>query len=281
MMDTVEVIREEPEAAPVAEAVETPVTGLPQGSSSVDDRTLDDLLAEYDAKTRQAEPAASDNQLPQDGTSQDASGELDELLAQLSGPSPDQQRIEQLTGEIGSLRAQELERQSRADFDGFSKKLQSELGPNVDENFARTNLLAAYADRPELAVVWANRHVTDEQLRAADREFQELEALYHQAQCISNDDPRKAQAISWLERRGYQLGLLMNSRKILNDLWRDVQKRAAKVAPPIDELATADRDAVVFAVREASSGDLPAPRINFATMSDREFAEFTRKNYGF
>jgi hypothetical protein len=147
-MDTVEVIREEPEAA-----VETPVTGLPEypiAEQASEDRSIDDLLAEYDAKTRQAEPADNadaDGNIP-NGTNQDASGELDELLAQLSGPSPDQQRIEQLTGEIGSLRAAELERQSRADFDGFSKKLQAELGPNVDQDFARTNLLAAYADRP-------------------------------------------------------------------------------------------------------------------------------------
>ena len=226
-MDTVEVIREEPEAA-----VETPVTGLPEypiAEQASEDRSIDDLLAEYDAKTRQAEPADNadaDGNIP-NGTNQDASGELDELLAQLSGPSPDQQRIEQLTGEIGSLRAAELERQSRADFDGFSKKLQAELGPNVDQDFARTYLLAAYADRPELAIVWANRHVTDEQLRAADREFQHLEVLYHQAQ-RAPDDPRKQQALAAMEQRGYQLGLLMNSRKILNDLWRDVQKRAAQ-----------------------------------------------------
>jgi hypothetical protein len=274
MMDTVEVITVEPETAPVAEAVEAPVTGLPHGSSSVDDRSLDDLLADYDAAVNKQ--SQSEEIAPQE------TSDFDKQINELLGYDPaDRQRIEQLTGEIGSLRAAELERQSRADFDGFSKKLQAELGPNVDENFARTNLLAAYADRPELAIVWANRHVTDEQLRAADREFRELEALYHQAQRVSNDDPRKAQAISWLERRGYQLGLLMNSRKILNDLWRDVQKRAAKVAPPIDELATTDRDAVVFAVREASSGDLPAPLVNFATMSDREFAEYTRKHYGF
>jgi hypothetical protein len=128
--------------------------------------------------------------------------------------------------------------------------------------------------------VWANRHVTDEQLRAADREFQQLEVLYHQAQ-RAPDDPRKQQALAAMEQRGYQLGLLMNSRKILNDLWRDVQKKASKVLPAVDELATADHFAVAAAVREASSGDLPAPRIDFATMSDREFAEYTRKNYGF
>jgi hypothetical protein len=43
---------------------------------------------------------------------------------------------------------------------------------------------------------------------------------------------------------------MLNSRKILNDVWRDVVKRAKEVAPLIDELATADRDAVAFAVRE-------------------------------
>src|SRR5262249_33072536 len=110
-------------------------------------------------------------------------------------------RIGELEGQIGSLQQAELERQSRSDFEGFSKKLQAELGPNVDDQFARTNLLASLAERPELAAVWQNRHATDKQLAAAEQEFQELEALHYRV-THSPDAPRKAQAIAALEQRG-------------------------------------------------------------------------------
>jgi hypothetical protein len=260
---------------------DTVPTELPADSPSVLSADswdeVQSLLDDFDRKTAAvdspSEPTA-DNQ-------ETAPSDFDKQINDLIGYDPaDRQRIEQLTGEIGSLRAAELDRQSRQDFEGFARKLQADCGPNVDESFARTNLLAALAERPELAVVWQHRHVTDEQLRAAERELQQLEVLHMRAQ-QAPDDPRKAQTLAWMEQRGYQLGLMLNSRKILNDVWRDVQKRASKVLPAIDADATQIHDDVAWAVRQARTGDLPEPPVNLGQLSDAEFRNFTRKNYGF
>jgi hypothetical protein len=169
---------------------------------------------------------------------------------------------------------------SRADFESFATKLQKSLGPNVDDQLARTNLLAALAERPELATVWQHRHVTDADLRAAEQEFRQLESLWQRAQAAP-DDPRKQQAIAALEQRGYQLGLMLNSRKILNDVWRSVEKRAKSVTTPIDEIATADRDAVAFAVREAHSGDIPEPPVKWENLSAAEGRKKSKELFGF
>jgi hypothetical protein len=198
----------------------------------------------------------------------------------LNGPTADQQRITSLEGELNSVRAAELDRQSRQDFEGFSKKLQAECGVNVPDDFARTALLAAAMERPELQIAWQHRHITDEQLRAADAEFRQLESLYNRV-LAAPDDPRKQQALAQMYQRGQELGLMMNSRKILNNVWRDVQKRASKVAPPIDELATADRDAVAFAVREAHSGDIPEPPVQWGNLSAAEGRKKSRELFGF
>jgi hypothetical protein len=185
-----------------------------------------------------------------------------------------------LTGELNSVRAAELDRQARADFEGWSQKLQAELGPNVDEHFARTTLLALSVENPELEAAWRYRHITDAARRTADAEFQQLEVLYNQAQ-RAPEDPRKAQALFQMERRGRELALMMNSHKILTKAWREVQNRARNVAPPIDELATADHDAVAFAVREMQSGDIPEPPVNLGQLTDAEFRAYTKKNFGF
>src|SRR5262249_51123333 len=118
------------------------------------------------------------------------------------------------------------------------------------------------------------------QIRAAEKEFQQLEALYHRALAAPND-PRKQQAMSALERRGYELGLMLNSCKILNNAWRDVQKRAGKVAPLLDELASAERDAVAWAVREASSGDIPDPPVQWGKLSANEGRQKVKDLFGF
>ena len=271
MTDTT-VIETEPDFA-TAQLPQEPVSPAPADSWDEVQAALD----EFDQKTRQPEQNQDSPEQSGDAASND---ELDKLLADLSGPSPDQQRITALEGEIGSLHAAELERQSRVDFEGFSKKLQAECGNNVDESFARTNLLAALAERPELGIVWQHRHVTDEQLRAAELEFQQLEVLHMRAQ-QAPDDPRKQQAIAALEQRGYQLGLMLNSRKILNDVWRDVQKRAEKVKPPIDVEATADRAAVAFHVRQAHSGDIPEAPVRWGQLSGKDFRAKVIKDHGF
>src|SRR5262249_43938967 len=96
------------------------------------------------------------------------------------------------------------------------------------------------------------------------------------------DDQRKQAALRYLENAGQQLGLMMNSRKILNNAWSDVRKRASKVAPPIDEEATALRDDIAFQMKQGQGpAVIPEEKQNFGIMSDKEFQDFTRRKYGF
>ena len=241
--------------------------------------SVQSLLDEFDRQTATPEHDSATEQ--GDGENGAATGdELDKILADLGGPTADQKRIGELEGEIGSLRAAELDRKSRADFEGFAAKLQKTLGSNVDDSYARTNLLAAVTERPELGIVWQHRHVTDAQLRMAEQEFQQLEVLHMRVQ-QAPDDPRKQQAVAALEQRGYQLGLMLNARKILDGVWRDVQKKASKVLPMIDPDLSQIRDDVAWAVKSASAKAPPEPPVNFGRMTDKEFKEYTRISYGF
>jgi hypothetical protein len=239
---------------------------------------LDSLLREFDERTAQQpepEPATIDN-AGQEGH------EIDALLAEFSAASADQRRVSELEGELNSARVAELQRQSRQDFEGFAKKLQAELGPNVPDDYARTTLLAMSAENPALAEAWRFRHVTADQRRAAELEFQQLEVLHWRAQ-QAPDDPRKAEALAQIERRGQELGLMMNAGKILDRAWRDVQRRAEKARPPIDIAATEDRELVAQSIRDAGSGRaVPAePPPNLGRMSDSEFRKYTLENFGF
>jgi hypothetical protein len=235
---------------------------------------IDRLLAEFDRAT--AQPATDNNAAP-DATTP-PQDDIDSFLQSLDTSSADRQRIDALTGQIDGLKAAEFQRAERADFDKFSSKLQAELGPNVPDDYARTLLLSMSAENPALESAWRYRNLTAEQRRAADAEFRQLEALYAQAQ-REPDDPRKQQVLMQMEQRGQELGLMMNARTMLNNAWRDVVKRAGKVAPPVDELATGDHNAVAALVRGASAPvDLAEPPPNFGSMSESEFQEWTRKN---
>jgi hypothetical protein len=246
----------------VAAPVDTP--------ASADD--LDSLLAEYDAKTApQPEPELSP------GGENPQNDALDQQTWEdLLGPNP---RIAKLEGELNSARQQELDRQSRSDFEGFSQKLQAELGVNVPSDFARTTLLAMSVERPELQVAWNYRHLTNEQRRAADLEFKQLEALYFKAQ-QAPDDPRKAEALAQMERRGQELGLMMNAGKILDRAWRDVQKRAEKVLPPVDLEQSQIHADVAFAMKGASAPITPEPPPDLGRMDDQTFRKWKLENLG-
>jgi hypothetical protein len=264
----------------MSEAIEQPREDVtaPETPASADD--LDSLLAEYDSKVT-PEP------VPATGTDADISGNAptDQPLDQqtweeLLGPSP---RVAELEGELTSVRQQERDRQSRSDFEGFAKKLQADLGnPNIPEDFARTTLLAMSVEKPELQVAWQYRHLTSEQRRAADLEFQQLEALYWKAQ-QAPDDPRKAEALAQMERRGQELGLMMNAGKILDRAWRDVQKRAEKVLPAIDSEVTATRMEVAQLIRDGGSGrePPPMPQVQLGSLDTQEYRRHVRETYGF
>jgi hypothetical protein len=262
MTDTA-VIEREPEVATSEADVAAPAA----------EPSLDDLLEEYDRATAKPDEP--------DGSNQETNAPIADVDAFLADLGKDSQRVTELEGEIGSLRAAELQRRDREDFEGFSTKLQEQLGPNVDDQFARTNLLALAVENPALEAAWRYRNLTDAERRAADLEFQQLEVLYNRVQQAPND-PRKAAALAEMERRGQELGLMMNARTILNNTWRDVQKRASKVAPAIDEQATADRDAIYQSIRDGQGPiNIPEEKPNFGIMDDKTFRDYTKRHYGF
>jgi hypothetical protein len=239
------------------------------------DDGLQALLDEFDrANAQQTDPVQN---------TANATNALGDALDQqtwedLLGPNP---RIAELEGELSSVRQQELDRQSRSDFEGFAKKLQADLGnPNVPDDFARTTLLAMSVERPELQVAWQYRHLTNEQRAAADLEFRQLEALYFKAQ-QAPDDPRKQQALAQMEARGRELGLMMNAQKILNGVWRDVQRRAEKAPPPVDLEQTQIHADVAFAVRNARAPvNMVEPPPELGKMDDQTFRKWKLENLG-
>jgi hypothetical protein len=198
MTDGIATEQQRPEEVVVEQSTTTPPPA---------DDGLQALLDEFDRATaQQTDPVqntANATNAPGDALDQ-------QTWEDLLGPNP---RIAELEGELSSVRQQEIDRQSKADFEGFAKKLQAELGPNVDEQFARTTLLAMSVERPELQVAWQHRHLTADERRAADLEFQQLEALYWKAK-QAPDDPRKQQALAQMERRGHELGLMICSENI-------------------------------------------------------------------
>ena len=124
--------------------------------------------------------------------------------------------------------------------------------------------------------------MTNDQLRAADRELREVEALYISAQQAPDGDPRKQQAIAMLEQRGLQLGYMLNARTMLNNARRAVIAKARKAPPEIDWAVSADRDLIVQSLKGASAPhDFKQPPPPFGRMSDAEFRNYTKDNYGF
>jgi hypothetical protein len=158
--------------------------------------------------------------------------------------------------------------------------LQGQLGPHVPDDFAKTQLLAMSVGRPELELAWRYRNLSDDDRRAADLEFRQLEALYYRTR-QAPDDPRKAQALAAMERRGQELGLAMNARTIIANARRDVLRAASRARPPIDEEATAMRDEVIAAVRGASTPVIPEAPVKWGSLTGKEFREKVLRDHGF
>jgi hypothetical protein len=270
----VTVIEEAPEAVTAELPADTPAPAV--GTAEAEDRSLDALLAEFDSVTAKPteQPPAAENGAVSDN-------EVEKFLADLDTGAKDRQRITDLEGELNSVRAAEYQRQELAALDKFCGELQSQLGPNIPDDYAKASLLAMAAQDPNLEVAWKYRGLTNEQLANADKEFRELEALYGKLTHSQDNDPRKQQAIAVLESRGRELGLMMNARAVIANAKRSVIKRA-EAHKVYDEDATLDRAAISQAIRDGQGPiNIPERPPNFGTMTDAEFKNFTRKHYGF
>jgi hypothetical protein len=233
------------------EASNAPVqSGAPTESDShgVDD--VDALVAEFEAST--ARPASSTIDDPAEPP---VSAEtVDTLLQQDASTTvrlTEQLDLSRQGGEAAQQRAAQLEQAVlelqhrewvRQDLADFDK-LVNEANESLSEF---SNLPPEFARRWILAEA-----VTDKKLRE-----------FWDNRNNSNLSPQSKRAIG-----GY-------IRTTLNKLYR-----AAETIP--DPEATADRELIAQSIRGASGKFTAEPPPDFANMSDREFNQYTRKNFGF
>jgi hypothetical protein len=250
--------------------------------------TLDESLAEFERATAQpaapSEPAANYD-------------EIDKLLDELSKPggapldgsplfgqqvSDAQQQVQREAEQFSALQNENAQLKSRLqfeadqkDFGALTSEVQSKLPSNLPDDFAVTALKSMAVDRPELVLAFDTRHLDR---RAVAAELRQVEAaLFWQQRNPNAADPGYAAQLQ--QYRG-QLNVALHGREILNRAVREVVQRG-QAHRPIDETATADHDAVVFAMRGAGGkAPVEAPP-NFANMSDRELKKYTREHYGF
>jgi hypothetical protein len=238
------------------------------------------VLKDFDQQTAPPPEAAPDNTV-QNGQAQ--GDQIDQLLAELSGPTPEQQKIGELEGQLNSLQQQAFQKAELAAFDDACSKLQHELvdlGLNIDERFVKTNLQAMSVENPALEPAFRYRNLTPDQLRAADLEFKQRERQYNQW-ALAPDSPQKQQTMTALYRRGEELGLMLNSKSILQNARKQVVDRARSIPPALDYDAMETRADIAQAMRGASRPvNFKEPAPDFNGMSDNEYRNFIRKEYG-
>jgi hypothetical protein len=256
---------------------------------------LDRDLAEFDRAM--ARPAGAPTTTEPAAQPQAAPDEIDKLLDELSKPGPldgsplfgqqhgdtqhqvqQQRELEQfnaLQNENAQLRAHMERQAAQADLDRLTGEIQSKLPSHLDDNWARTNLIAMAMERPELVLAFDSRHIDR---RAVSAELQKVG--FTLAQLQRNPSAANPGYVAQLRQYQGQLNVALHGREILNRAVREVVQRG-QAHRPIDEVATADHDAVAAAVRGSSAKASPEPPPNFGQMSDRQLREYTKTNFGF
>jgi hypothetical protein len=217
----------------------------PGADNSAPERpTVDDLdqhLAEFDAKTAQAEVEATPenvDQLLSDPVKAPVDPYDREAVSRANMESHAQRTAARLDQQLSEMQRRDYERQEEADFAEFSKATQEQLSD--------------YLVPPDFAEMFLRAEVTkDELLR---------ECWY-----ARNDPTLDPQTMRQV--RGY---LRHVQDKVVN---------AAASIP--DREATADRELVAQAVRGASAKVGPEPPPQLGHMSDRDLNKFTREKFGF
>jgi len=259
MTDAIATERERPE--------DSPSVPIEPASPPADD--LDRLLQEFDAQTAQTEPATT---LPDGNASPDP---LDALLAEYNKPSEDQLRVQELTQQVDGLQLQAHRQQELEAFNKFADDLQTQMPSWAPPDYARLRL-ESLAHDPELALAWDLRGVDKS---AANLELAKVQQALIQLQQNPASDPKR---VKELQQYGYRLQVAVNSAAILRKARLNILNEANKLPKPIDEDQTAWRTEIAASMRGASMPvDFKEPPPDFSGMSDAEFREYTRKNYGF
>jgi hypothetical protein len=136
--------------------------------------------------------------------------------------------------------------------------------------------LRALAHDQTIALAWDLRN-TDRD--AAKQELLKVQWELMQLQQNPTADQKRVQE---LQQYGARLDIAIHANAILRKARLDIINSAAKLPPPIDEEVSGWRSEIAASMRGASMPvDFKEPPSNFGSMSDAEFREFTRRNYGF
>jgi hypothetical protein len=244
--------------------------------------TFDSSIREFESATAPPEPVARPQAAPD---------EIDRLLSELQGNSPDelgqalaqfdaqplaqaQQQLAVAQSENQQLRAFVEHQRAQRDFSRLTAEIQGKLPAHLPADYAETQLLAEAVNNPTLQAAFDFRNVDR---AAVDRELRLVEGTL---QRLGRDPNANPQYVAQLTQHSYRLGLALNSQEILRRAAIEIGKRAA-AHRPIDETATAEHDAVRAAVLGASGKAQPEPPPNFGQMSDRQLREYTKTNFGF
>jgi hypothetical protein len=263
MSDTLEQQSEDVTPATTPDSSATPT---PPSKSSGD---LDDLLSEFDA----AVPPS-----PKDDSGAGAA-EVDpelqnEAAAALREMEPRAQNddvLAALQNENLAWRQEARRAADVADFTELASSIQKQLPEHVPDDYAATQLLALSAINPNLKAAFDLRNADR---RAADLQLRKVEAA------LASDPNAPKEKVAALWQYGNRLGLALNAKEIIKRATNEVVRRA-KAFKPIDPDATADREMVAAAVRDAHHKIEPTAPPDLSELSNRELRDHVRREYGF
>jgi hypothetical protein len=258
---------------------DTPVTNEPAAMPASDDDGVQALIDEFEQANQQPEAAADIS------GHQETPNALDGLLADLDRSTAHEQKISELTGQVDSFRAAEFARQEAEAAQKWAGELQqvcAQWNPNIPDDFVKDRLVIAAAENPQLEHFWRYRGLTDAQLAIAKRDLQAAERLYDQALKAPDTDPRKQEALRFLEQRGQQLMTMLGARQAIRSVRNAILKKAEAVKPDYDPGVSADRELVAQAVRDGRGEVNPKPeQIHWGNLSASEGRRKVKEEFGF
>lgn len=257
-IDLIEAAAPDPAPAPAPEP--TAPDPAPKGDA------LDEFLAEYEQAFPKQEPSTPEPQ-------QQQADPLESREFNQAAEAIDR-------GIVANMRAAyeaEADRQRLVQhFEQHCQRGQAKCPDFVPGDYYRSELLAQSVTDPRLEIALKVQHHQINPV-AVRVELEKVNAALVRAA----HDPRANPAvIPSLQQYKWQLEVAYHARTILGQADAAIIKKANARAP-IDEIVSADVFAVVQAMKGSSTPPGPEPAPRLGQMSENQFREFTRNNYGF
>jgi len=268
MAGAVEIVKEEPETAPVEARSQLPA------QSDVWSET-DALIDEFNQKTATPEPEPE--QLPASETDAAPESELDRLLADLSAPSADQQRADGLQSQLNELQIQVHREREIAAYHAMADDLEKtvqEIAPHVPDGWTKL-MMDSFAHNEEITLAFDYRGIDP---KAAALDLANVQVQLRRLQADPNADRAQIQQLAQL---AYRLDIAARSPAILRQCRNEILSEARKMKPPIDVEASLDRAAISQAIRDGSAPIIPEAPIRWGNLSAREGRERVKRDFGF